>query len=106
MVNKVLSYEERTKIMIASPLIKGEKGTHKDTLEHLRKEGFIRVKIDGEMHDLIDEIELDKNKKHDINVIVDRLIIKDSIRSRLYERGRRGGKGVGNAQRQALDQGL
>lgn len=85
MVNKILSYEEGTKIMIASPLIKGEKGTHKDTLESLRKEGFIRVKIDGEMHDLSDSIELDKNKKHNINVIVDRLVIKDSIRSRLYE---------------------
>ena len=85
MVNKVLSYEEGTKIMVASPIKKGEKGTHKDTLEYLRKEGYIRVKIDGEIHDLTEEIELDKNKKHTIYVIVDRLIIKDNIRSRLYE---------------------
>ena len=85
MVNKVLSYEEGTKIMVASPIKKGEKGTHKDTLEYLRKEGYIRVKIDGEIHDLTEEIELDKNKKHTIYVIVDRLIIKENIRSRLYE---------------------
>lgn len=85
MVNKVLSYEEGTKIMVASPIIKGEKGTHKDTLETLRKEGYIRVKIDEETHDLSEEIELDKNKKHDINVIIDRLVIKENIRSRLYE---------------------
>ena len=85
MVNKVLSYEEGTKIMVASPIIKGEKGTHKDTLETLRKEGYIRVKIDEEIHDLSEEIELDKNKKHDINVVIDRLVIKENIRSRLYE---------------------
>ena len=83
--NKVLSYEEGTKIMIASPIIKGEKGTHKDLLENLRKDGYIRVKIDDELHDLSEELELDKNKKHNINVIIDRLVIKDNIRSRLYE---------------------
>lgn len=85
MVNKVLSYEEGTKIMITSPIIKGEKGTHKDLLEKLRKDGYIRVKIDDELHDLSEEITLDKNKKHNINVIIDRLIIKEDIRSRLYE---------------------
>ena len=85
MVNKVLSYEEGTKIMVTSPVIKGEKGTHKDLLEDLRKEGYIRVKIDNELKDLSETIELDKNKKHNINVIIDRLIIKDDIRSRLYE---------------------
>ncbi len=85
MVNKVLSYEIGTKIMILSPLVKGEKGTHKDLLETLRKEGYIRVKIDNELHDLSDSIDLEKNKKHDINVIVDRLVIKEDIRSRLYE---------------------
>ena len=85
MVNKVLSYDEGTKIMITSPIIKGEKGTHKELLENLRKEGYIRVKIDNELHDLSENIELDKNKKHNINVIIDRLIVKDGIRSRLYE---------------------
>lgn len=85
MVNKVLSYEEGTKIMIASPIVKGEKGTHKEVLENLRKDGFMRVKIDNELHDLTEELELDKNKKHNINVIIDRLVIKENIRSRLYE---------------------
>lgn len=85
MVNKVLSYEEGTKIMVTSPVVKGEKGTHKDLLEKLRKDGYIRVKIDNELYDLSEEINLDKNKKHNINVIVDRLVIKDNIRSRLYE---------------------
>ena len=85
MTNKVLELEEGTKIMVSSPIIKGEKGTHKDLLEDLRKEGYIRVKIDGEIHDLTEEIELEKNKKHNINVIVDRLIVKENIRSRLYE---------------------
>ncbi len=85
MVNKILSYEEGTKIMVTSPVVKGEKGTHKDLLESLRKEGYIRVKIDDELYDLSENIDLDKNKKHNINVIIDRLIIKEDIRSRLYE---------------------
>lgn len=85
MTNKIMTYEEGTKLMIASPIIRGEKGTHKDLLETLRKDGYIRVKIDDELHDLTEDIDLDKNKKHNINVIIDRLIIKDTIRSRLYE---------------------
>lgn len=85
MVNKVLAYEVGTKIMVASPVVRGEKGTHKDLLENLRKDGYIRVKIDGEMYDLSQDINLDKNKKHNINVIVDRLVVKEDIRSRLYE---------------------
>ena len=85
MVNKVLDYEEGLKIMVTSPVVKGEKGTHVDLLEKLRIDGFIRAKIDGEIYDLSQDIELSKNKKHNINVVVDRLIIKDSIRSRLYE---------------------
>jgi len=85
MTNKVLELDEGTKIMIASPIAKGEKGTHKDLLEDLRKDGYVRIKVDGEIKDLTEEIELDKNKKHNINVIIDRLIIKENIRSRLYE---------------------
>lgn len=85
MCNKVLSLEENTKIMVMSPIVKGEKGTHKDLLENLRKEGYIRAKIDGETKDLSEDLELEKNKKHNISVIVDRLVIKDSIRTRLYE---------------------
>lgn len=85
MVNKVMDYEEGLKIMVTSPVVKGEKGTHKNLLEKLRTDGYIRAKIDGEMYDLSEDIELSKTKKHDINVVVDRLVIKDSIRSRLYE---------------------
>ena len=84
MTNRVLSLEENTKIMILSPIVKGEKGTFKDLFEKLRKEGYIRVKVDNEIKDLSEDIELEKNKKHNIEVIIDRLIIKEGIRSRLY----------------------
>ena len=85
MVNKVLELEIGTKIMVMSPVIKGEKGTHKDTLDDLRKDGFIRCKIDGEIRELSENIELDKNKKHIILVVVDRLVVKEDIRTRLYD---------------------
>ena len=85
MVNKVLSYDVGSKIMVLSPIAKGEKGTFKDVLESLRKDGYIRVKVDGVVYDLSEEIVLDKNKKHDISVVVDRLVIKEDVRSRLYE---------------------
>jgi len=85
MTNKILELEVGTKIMVMAPVIKGEKGTHKDTLEDLRKDGFIRCKIDGEIKELSDNIELDKNKKHIILVVVDRLVIKEDIRTRLYD---------------------
>ena len=84
MTNKLLELEENTKIMIMSPVVKGEKGTGKEIFEKLRKEGYIRVKIDGEIKDLTLDLELEKNKKHNISVIIDRLIIKEGIRSRLY----------------------
>ena len=85
MVNKILDLSVGTKIIIMAPVIKGEKGTHKDTLEGLRRDGFIRCKIDGEIRELNEKIELDKNKKHIILAVVDRLIIKDEIRTRLYD---------------------
>ena len=85
MVNKILELDEGTKIMVMAPVIKGEKGTHKDVLETLRKDGFIRCKIDGEIKELSENIELDKNKKHIILVVVDRLVIKEEIRTRLYD---------------------
>lgn len=85
MTNKVLEINAGTKIMVMAPVIKGEKGTHKETLEQLRKDGFVRCKIDGEIKDLNENIELDKNKKHHILVVVDRLIVKEDIRSRLYD---------------------
>ena len=85
MTDKVLSLEENTKIMILSPIVRGEKGTFKDLLEDLRKDGYIRAKIDGEIIDLASDINLEKNKKHNISVVIDRLIIKEGIRSRVYD---------------------
>ncbi len=85
MVNDVMKLEEKTKIKVLGPVAALEKGTHKDLLQNLRKEGYVRAIIDDEEYDLSDEITLDKNKKHTIEVVVDRLIIKPEIRSRLYE---------------------
>jgi len=85
MTNKVLEMDEGTKIMVMAPIVKGEKGTQKDLLDNLRRDGFVRCKIDGEIKNLSDDIELDKNKKHIILVVVDRLIIKEDIRTRLYD---------------------
>ncbi len=84
-VNKIEEFEEGTKLIILAPVVDSEKGTHKDTLDNLRKEGYIRVRINGEMHDLSEEINLEKNKKDKIDVVVDRIVVKEGIRSRLYE---------------------
>ncbi len=85
MTNKILEYPLGSKIIILSPVVYGEKGTHKDTLENLQKEGYVRVRINGEMHDLSDEIELEKNKKDKIEVVIDRIVIKEDSRARLFE---------------------
>ena len=85
MTNKIMEYPIGTKMIIASPVIHGEKGTHKDLLERLRKDGYVRVEIDEETKDLGEEIDLDKNKKHNINVIIDRIILKEDSRGRLFE---------------------
>ncbi len=85
MTNKLLEYPEGTKMIIMSPVVHGEKGTHKEVLDNLRKEGYVRVRINGEMYDLDQEINLEKNKKDDIAVIIDRLILKEESRSRLFE---------------------
>ena len=85
MTNKVLKLEVGTKIMILSPIVEGEKGTHIDLLDKLRKDGYSRVKINSEVRDLSEDIILEKNKKDNISVVIDRLIIKEDIRSRLYE---------------------
>ncbi len=84
MTNQVLNLEENSKIKILSPVIYGEKGTFKDLFTKLLKDGYARVEVDENDYDLTEEIELEKNKKHYISVIIDRLIIKDGIRSRLY----------------------
>ena len=84
-VDKVLENEIGTKLIIMAPVAHGEKGTHKDLLEDLRKEGYVRVRVNGEMLDLSEEINLEKNKKDNIDVIIDRIVLKDGIRSRLSE---------------------
>ena len=85
MTNKILEYPLGTKMIILSPVVHGEKGTHKDTFERLRKDGYIRVRVNGEMYDLSEDIELEKNKKDKIDVVIDRLIIKEESRTRLFE---------------------
>ena len=85
MTDKVLEYGEGTKIIILAPVVHGEKGTHKETLDKLRKEGYIRVRINGEMLDLSEEIDLDKNKKDNIDVVIDRVVIKEDSHSRIFE---------------------
>nr|MBP3258804.1 excinuclease ABC subunit UvrA [Bacilli bacterium] len=85
MTNQILKLDIGTKIRVMAPIIHGEKGTHKDLLNSLLKDGYIRARIDGEDFELTEEINLEKNKKHNIDVVVDRLIMKEDIRSRLYE---------------------
>jgi len=85
MTNQILELVDGTKIRVLSPVVHGEKGTQKDLLDDLKKDGYSRVRIDNEEYELNEDIELEKNKKHNIDVVIDRLIIKDEIRTRLYE---------------------
>ena len=85
MTNQIMNEDDGTKLIILSPVIYGEKGTHKDLLESLRKDGYVRVKIDGENKDLSENISLEKNKKHNILVVIDRIIKKIDARSRINE---------------------
>ncbi|MBR2827712.1 MAG: excinuclease ABC subunit UvrA [Bacilli bacterium] len=85
MTNKIMEYPTGTKLIILSPVVHGEKGTHKDILDQLRKDGYIRVRINGEMVDLSEDITLEKNKKDKIDVVIDRISLKEESRSRLFE---------------------
>ncbi|KAB8132151.1 excinuclease ABC subunit UvrA [Gracilibacillus oryzae] len=85
MVDRILEYEERTKLQILAPVVSGRKGTHVKTLEDLQKEGYVRLRVDGEMREISDDIQLDKNKKHSIEVVIDRIVVKDGIQSRLSD---------------------
>ena len=84
-VDSVMSLEEGTKIQVLSPVIKNRKGEHTKEFERARKSGYVRVRVDGNIYDLSEEIKLDKNKKHTVEVVVDRLVIKPEIRSRLTD---------------------
>lgn len=85
MVDRILDYPERTKLQVLAPLVSGRKGTHVKVLEEVKKQGYVRVRVDGEMFDLSDDITLEKNKKHSIEVIIDRIVIKEGIRARLAD---------------------
>lgn len=84
-VDAVLKLEEKTRIQILAPIVRGRKGEYVKELDNVRKSGFVRVRVDGSVYDLSEEIKMDKNKKHNIEVIVDRLVISDSIKSRLTD---------------------
>ncbi len=84
-VDRVMELGDRTRIQILSPIIRGKKGEHTKLLENIKKEGFIRLIIDGEAFEVTDDIKLEKNKKHNIEVVVDRIIIKEDIESRLTD---------------------
>ena len=84
-VDKVMALDGGTKIQILAPVVKGRKGEHQKELDSARKSGFVRVRIDGNLYDLSEDIKLEKNIKHNIEIVVDRLVINDDIRSRLAE---------------------
>ena len=84
-VDKILEFPERTKLQILSPIVRGQKGTHKKVIENIAKDGFVRIRVDGESYEVTDEIDLNKNKKHNIEVVVDRIVVKDGIESRLAD---------------------
>lgn len=85
MVDRVLSYPEKTRIQILAPLVDGRKGEHQKVFEDIRKKGFVRARVDGEIIDIDEEISLEKNKKHTIEVVVDRIVIKPGIEARLAD---------------------
>ena len=85
MLDQILKLPERTKIYITAQVVRGKKGEHRNTLAEIRRDGYVRIRIDGEIYDINDDINLDKNKKHTIDVIVDRLAIRDDIRGRLAD---------------------
>ena len=84
-VDQVCSLPEGTKIQLLAPIVRGRKGTHVKELEQARKSGYVRVRVDGIIYDLSEEISIEKNKKHTIEIVVDRLVIKDGIKSRLTD---------------------
>ncbi len=85
MVDQVMTLPERTRIQILAPVVRGKKGTHQKLLENAKRSGYVRVRVDGEMYELSEEISLEKNIKHNIEIVVDRLSVKDGIQSRLAD---------------------
>jgi len=85
MVDAILKLGEGTKLQVLSPVIRAKRGQHKKALDQIKKQGYVRIRVDGEVRDIGEDIELDKNKKHDIDVVVDRIVINDHIKSRLFD---------------------
>ncbi|TDF93462.1 excinuclease ABC subunit UvrA [Paenibacillus piri] len=85
MVDRIMEYPERTRLQILAPIISGRKGEHSKLLADIQKQGFVRVRVNGEIMDISDKIELDKNKKHSIEVVVDRIVVKNDIQTRLAD---------------------
>ncbi|WP_035351178.1 excinuclease ABC subunit UvrA [Fictibacillus gelatini] len=85
MVDRILEYPERTKLQILAPIVSGRKGEHVKVLEDIKKQGYVRVRIDGEMREVSEDIQLEKNKKHTIEVVIDRVVIKEGISTRLSD---------------------
>lgn len=85
MIDKIMEQPERTKLLIMAQVVRGKKGEHKKILEHIRREGYVRVRIDGEVHDISENIQLEKNKKHTIEVVIDRLVVREGIEGRLAD---------------------
>ncbi|WP_010676597.1 excinuclease ABC subunit UvrA [Bacillus timonensis] len=85
MVDRILEYPERTKLQVLAPVVSGRKGAHVKVLEDIKKQGYVRVRVDGEMLELSEEIELEKNKKHSIEVVIDRIVVKEGVTARLSD---------------------
>ncbi len=85
MVDEVLVLPERTKIQLLAPIVYQKKGQHKKVFERIQREGYVRMRVDGEVYDVSEAPELEKNKKHDIAIIIDRIVVKEGIRSRLFD---------------------
>lgn len=85
MVDRIMQYPEKTRLQILAPVITGRKGEHKSLFADIAKQGFVRVRVDGELRDLSEDIELEKNKKHTIEVVVDRIVVKADIEARLAD---------------------
>lgn len=85
MVDRIMEYPERTKMQILAPIISGRKGMHVKVLEDIKKQGFVRIRVNGEMLDLGEEIVLDKNKKHSIEVVIDRIVVKEGVSARVAD---------------------
>ncbi|MFS0787743.1 excinuclease ABC subunit UvrA [Shouchella sp. 1P09AA] len=85
MVDQLQQFPERTKMQILAPMVSGRKGTHAKVFDQIKKDGYVRVRVNGEMREATEEIELDKNKKHNVEVVIDRIVVKDGIQTRMAD---------------------